>query len=148
MTGSICIPLSLMMHYSFVPFDDGNFGASWHTPSGQINGRAYNAFAYDSQGWWGPVRDLTGASDHAGRHLVDAVATAGRQGRGASKVPALLLPAQEGRMGEDKTLSQDERPMADELLACENRPLRKSDRPSRLTGGTTGQGCGRRSESA
>ncbi|MDB5446221.1 MAG: exsH, partial [Phenylobacterium sp.] len=44
---------------SFVPLANGNFGASWHTASGQIFGRAYNAFAYDSQGWWGPVRDLT-----------------------------------------------------------------------------------------
>jgi len=42
----------------FVALDDGNFAASWHTASGQIFGRAYNAYAYDSQGWWGPVRDL------------------------------------------------------------------------------------------
>jgi len=42
----------------FVALDDGNFAASWHTASGQIFGRAYNAYAYDSKGWWGPVRDL------------------------------------------------------------------------------------------
>ena len=49
---------------SFVALDDGNFAASWHTSAGAIEARAYNAFAYDSKGWWGPVRDLP--SDAAG----------------------------------------------------------------------------------
>jgi beta-glucanase (GH16 family) len=43
---------------SFVALEDGNFAASWHTADGHVYGRAYNAYAYDSKGWWGPVRDL------------------------------------------------------------------------------------------
>jgi beta-glucanase (GH16 family) len=44
---------------SIVALDDGNFAASWHTADGAIEGRAYNAYAYDAKGWWGPVRDLS-----------------------------------------------------------------------------------------
>jgi beta-glucanase (GH16 family)/Ca2+-binding RTX toxin-like protein len=45
---------------SFTALDDGDFAASWRTSDGHVFGRAFSPYAYDSKGWWGPVRDLPG----------------------------------------------------------------------------------------
>ena len=44
----------------FTPLDNGGFAASWHTPTGGVDGRTFDAFAYDSKGWWGLPTDLAG----------------------------------------------------------------------------------------
>lgn len=39
---------------------NGGFAASWDTAQGTVMGRAYDSFAYDGEGWYGPARQLAG----------------------------------------------------------------------------------------
>ncbi|MCR5879331.1 Calx-beta domain-containing protein [Phenylobacterium sp. J367] len=43
-----------------VALKNGGFAASWETPDGDTMGRAYDAFAYDGKGWYGPAREVAG----------------------------------------------------------------------------------------
>lgn len=44
----------------FVATANGGFAASWDTAPGAVMGRAYDSFAYDGEGWYGPARQLAG----------------------------------------------------------------------------------------
>ena len=63
---------------SFTALANGDLAASWHTASGGIEGRTYDALAYDGKGWWGPLRDLPG--DVAGVTSDGQLITAGPGG--------------------------------------------------------------------
>jgi beta-glucanase (GH16 family) len=39
---------------------NGGFVASWDAPNGTVQGRGFDAFAYDGEGWFGPTRQLSG----------------------------------------------------------------------------------------
>jgi beta-glucanase (GH16 family) len=45
---------------AFTAMSGGDFAASWHTPSGGVNARTYEAAAYDGRGWWAPIRSVAG----------------------------------------------------------------------------------------
>ncbi|HEY8616172.1 family 16 glycosylhydrolase, partial [Phenylobacterium sp.] len=43
-----------------VALKNGGFAASWEGHDGKTYGRAYDAFAYDGKGWYGPTREVAG----------------------------------------------------------------------------------------
>jgi beta-glucanase (GH16 family)/Ca2+-binding RTX toxin-like protein len=43
-----------------VALKNGGFAASWDGADGKVYGRAFDAFAYDGKGWYGPTREVAG----------------------------------------------------------------------------------------